>query len=511
MKGMKSNMYSSKQRWKVFLLMLALTIVGGSLVLSNYMVSKIADKETAKAKQWAQAIQKKAELVRFSQRTFASLRAKERERMQLIVAAQKTLLNPSNLGLNQDVDFALSIINSNVDIPIILLDDRNQISQYKNIWSDPTEEQAIDPQKRDELLRKMALTWKAADRFFTLEVFDGFFMTYTYDESETLKALERQSDSLIQAFNKDLISDSRLMPVILVDSTKTQVLASNVSTSDKQALADLTAYAARNEPIKIDLGNQIQWLYYDQSPEVKQLRWFPYIQFGLITLVVLIGYLVFSTFRRAEQNQVWAGMAKETAHQLGTPLSSLSAWVDLLETQAVDKEPLDEMRKDLIRLEKVTDRFSKIGSETKLESADVVLTVTQVLDYLRVRLSNKIDIRLDQPAEAYNVPHNIALMEWVIENITKNAVDAMEGVGTLTVRFEKEGGWIHIELEDTGKGLAPNQFKTIFQPGYSTKKRGWGLGLSLAKRIVESYHKGKIYVLRSEPGKGTAFRISLPL
>ena len=252
-------------------------------------------------------------------------------------------------------------------------------------------------------------------------------------------------------------------------------------------------------------------MFYDQSPEVKQLRWFPYIQFGLIALVVLIGYLVFSTFRRAEQNQVWAGMAKETAHQLGTPLSSLSAWVDLLEAQAVDKEPLDEMRKDLIRLEKVTDRFSKIGSETKLESADVVLTVTQVLDYLRVRLSNKIDIRLEQPAEAYTVPHNIALMEWVIENITKNAVDAMEGVGTLTVRFEKEGGWIHIELEDTGKGLMPNQFKTIFQPGYSTKKRGWGLGLSLAKRIVESYHKGKIYVLRSELGKGTTFRISLPL
>jgi signal transduction histidine kinase len=177
----------------------------------------------------------------------------------------------------------------------------------------------------------------------------------------------------------------------------------------------------------------------------------------------------------------------------------------------VDKEPLDEMRKDLIRLEKVTDRFSKIGSETKLESADVVLTVTHVLDYLRVRLSNKIDIRVEHPTESYTAPHNIVLMEWVIENITKNAVDAMEGVGILTVRFEKEGAWIHIELEDTGKGLLPNQFKTIFQPGYSTKKRGWGLGLSLAKRIIESYHKGKIYVLRSDLGKGTTFRISLPL
>jgi signal transduction histidine kinase len=369
----------------------------------------------------------------------------------------------------------------------------------------------VEPSKMEELLKGMASQWKKANRYFTLEVFEGFNMTYTYDESATLKALEKQSDSLIQAFNKDLISDSRLMPVILVDSTKKHVLASNVSKSNAKVIKELKAYGQRNEPIRIDLGNQIQWLFYDQSPEVKQLRWFPYIQFGLIALVVLIGYLVFSTFRRAEQNQVWAGMAKETAHQLGTPLSSLSAWVDLLEAQEVDKEPLDEMRKDLIRLEKVTDRFSKIGSETKLETADVVLTVTHVLDYLRVRLSNKIDIRVEHPTESYTVPHNIVLMEWVIENITKNAVDAMEGVGSLTVRFEKEGAWIHMELEDTGKGLLPNQFKTIFQPGYSTKKRGWGLGLSLAKRIIESYHKGKIYVLRSDLGKGTTFRISLPL
>jgi signal transduction histidine kinase len=273
----------------------------------------------------------------------------------------------------------------------------------------------------------------------------------------------------------------------------------------------LSAFESRNAPISIDLGNQQQWLFYDQSAEVKQLRWFPYIQFGLIALVVLIGYLVFSTFRRAEQNQVWAGMAKETAHQLGTPLSSLSAWVDLLEAQQVDQEPLDEMRKDLQRLEKVTDRFSKIGSETKLEQVDVVQTVVQVIDYLKVRLSNKIDIQVKTPTQPILVPHNVALMEWVIENITKNAVDAMEGSGKFEVSFSKESSWMHIDLMDTGKGLQPNQFKTIFQPGYSTKKRGWGLGLSLAKRIVETYHRGKIFVLRSELGTGTTFRISLPL
>ena len=510
--GQKHDMYSTKQRWKVFLLLLSLLIVGGSLVLSNFMVSKISEKETAKAKQWAQAIQKKADLVNLSQRTFASLRAKERARMELIVAAQKTLLNPSNLGMNQDVDFAMSIINGNDDIPVILLDDRGEVSQYKNIWNDSTKDYSINSANKDELLKEMARKWKNENRFFTLEVFEGFSMTYVYDESNTLKNLQKQSDSLIRAFNKDLISDSRLMPVILLDASKTKVLASNVEGPTENVLSKSKAFASLNNPIKIDLADQTQWLTYDQSPEVKQLRWFPYIQFGLISLVVLIGYLVFSTFRRAEQNQVWAGMAKETAHQLGTPLSSLSAWLDVLESQHVDQEPLDEMRKDLIRLEKVTDRFSKIGSETKLEAVDIELTVRQVIDYLRLRLSNKIEIQME-PHEYLSliVPHNVALMEWVIENITKNAVDAMEGIGVLKIRFIQEEPWIHIDIEDTGKGLIPSQFKTIFQPGYSTKKRGWGLGLSLAKRIIESYHKGKIYVLRSDLGKGTTFRISLPL
>jgi signal transduction histidine kinase len=204
-------------------------------------------------------------------------------------------------------------------------------------------------------------------------------------------------------------------------------------------------------------------------------------------------------------------MAKETAHQLGTPLSSLVAWVDLLESKDTDPESLEEMRKDLSRLGKVTDRFSKIGSETKLESLDIVRTVTEILSYLKVRLSNKVVIEIDAKDQGLLVPHNAALIEWVIENITKNAVDAMGGIGRFSVSIVQNTHWIHIDLSDTGKGLTPKQFKTVFQPGYSTKKRGWGLGLSLAKRIIEDYHKGKILVLKSEINKGTVFRISLPL
>jgi len=507
MRNKTSNLYSNKQRWKIALLILALCIIGGSLWVSNAMVRKIAVKETAKARQWAQAIQKKAELVRFSRQTFLSLQQKERERIEIVVSAQKALLNPSNLGANQDIDFAMSIINGNKDIPVILLDDRGEISQSKNVVLEPVKS---DEKSKDSLLKGMAQRWIMEGRFFTVEVFEGFEMTYAFDESVQLKSLKKQSDSLINTFNQDLISDTRLMPVILVDSLQQKVMATNLPGSNQRVLAKLNEYSSLNDPIRINLGSTAQWLFYDQSPEVKQLRWFPYLQLALIALIVFIGYLVFSTFRRAEQNQVWAGMAKETAHQLGTPISSLSAWLDFLEAQSANPESLTEMRKDIARLENVTERFSKIGSETKLENADIVETVGHVMEYLKPRLSQKVEITLEKN-ETMPVPHNAALMEWVIENITKNAVDAMEGSGKLKVRFSGSKNCVNIDVEDTGKGLSPKQFKAIFQPGYSTKKRGWGLGLSLVKRIVESYHKGKVYVLRSELGKGTTFRISLPL
>jgi signal transduction histidine kinase len=240
------------------------------------------------------------------------------------------------------------------------------------------------------------------------------------------------------------------------------------------------------------------------------LQYFPYIQFIIIGLFVFIGYLIFSTFRKAEQNQVWAGMAKETAHQLGTPLSSLMAWIQLLEAQEIDPMIPREMQKDVERLEKVTDRFSKIGSGAKLEDTDLRITVKNVLDYLRLRISDKVSIEFIG-LEEVNAMHNPSLMEWVIENICKNAVDSMENVGSLIVTVHKSPEWAHIDIKDTGKGIPPNQLKTIFQPGFTTKKRGWGLGLSLVKRIVKEYHKGKVFVLESQEGVGTTFRISIPL
>ena len=229
-----------------------------------------------------------------------------------------------------------------------------------------------------------------------------------------------------------------------------------------------------------------------------------------IRLFILIGYIIFSTFRKAEQNQVWAGMAKETAHQLGTPLSSLMAWIQLLEAQEVDKMITDEMMKDVVRLDKVTDRFSKIGSIPKLEDTNINETVNSVVTYLKPRISDKVTITF-HPSDIIEAKHNAPLLEWVVENISKNAVDAMSGKGKLDLYVSCSPEWVHIDIKDNGKGIHPKKIKTIFEPGYSTKKRGWGLGLTLVRRIVKEYHKGKVFVLTSEVDKGTTFRISLPL
>jgi signal transduction histidine kinase len=320
---------------------------------------------------------------------------------------------------------------------------------------------------------------------------------------------------LLRSFNQELIENKGMVPVLLIDTKTDSILATNLpanKVSDSILPITIANLKAINTPIAINFSTeQNSLLLYDDSPELKQLQYFPYIQFGIIGLFILIGYLIFSTFRKAEQNQVWAGMAKETAHQLGTPLSSLMAWVQLLEAQNVDPMIIEEMQKDVNRLETVTDRFSKIGSGTKLERKNIVETTKKVMDYLRHRISNKIEFEFKSEKSDIEVLHNAPLMEWVIENIAKNAVDSMETAGKLTVYVHETPEWVHIDIKDTGKGMPPKLFKTIFQPGFTTKKRGWGLGLSLVKRIVHENHKGKVFVLESEVGKGTIFRISIPL
>jgi len=270
--------------------------------------------------------------------------------------------------------------------------------------------------------------------------------------------------------------------------------------------------AAANEPIEVSIAGQGKTLiFYKDSYVLTQLRYFPYIQLAIIGIFLLVAYLLFSTARRSEQNQVWAGLAKETAHQLGTPLSSMMAWVDYLEAKDIDRETVEELRKDVNRLNTITDRFSKIGSNPSLIPGNLVSVIYSSVSYLKTRTSQKITYSINLPPEQSLVlPLNLQLFEWVIENLVKNAVDAMTTrQGKITIDIIEEDHVVNIDIADTGKGIPRNMFRTIFNPGYTSKQRGWGLGLSLSKRIINEYHNGKIFVKSSTPGKGTTFRIIL--
>ena len=257
----------------------------------------------------------------------------------------------------------------------------------------------------------------------------------------------------------------------------------------------------------IVVGSQI--VCYDESVLLKRLSQYPYWQLGIVMIFVVVAIFALLSSKKAEQNKVWVGLSKETAHQLGTPISSLMAWVEILKENHPDDDLIPEMDKDIKRLERIAERFSKIGSlpEPKLGSMNEVLE--HVVDYMRRRVSNKVEINCVVPDHDVMVNMNASLFEWVIENLCKNAVDAMEGCGTITMQLTDDNNRVAIEVTDTGKGIRKKDIKNVFTPGFTTKQRGWGLGLSLARRIVEEYHKGKIFVKSSEIGIGTTFRIEL--
>ena len=514
------NLYSKKQRWKIILLGIALILISASLFFSNSIVSKVSIRERYRVKQWAEAIKKKAELVQLTNLTFSQLRDKERNEMELWSSATKEILKPIEPDQMPDYTLPLKIININKSIPVILYDNNNDISEHLHLdfnYSDFNKKHETLPDttvKRlfNDTLLQLANSWKYK---ITIEIEEGLIMNCAYTDSKEITRLENERDSLIRAFNKELKANEGAVPVLLVDAKTDSILATNLplnNTNKVEVLETIARLKRSNKAIPINFGStQNSFLYYDDSPELKKLQYFPYVQFIIFTLFIFVGYLIFNTFRKAEQNQVWAGMAKETAHQLGTPLSSLLAWVQYLETQNIDPSIALEMQKDVSRLEQVANRFSKIGSATQLEDKNIVETVSTVIDYLKLRISNKIHFSIKSDSLEMLVPHNPPLIEWVIENITKNAVDSMETAGQLNITISQDTTHINIDIQDSGKGIAHNQLKTIFKPGYTTKKRGWGLGLSLVKRIINEYHKGNVFVLHSEIDKGTTFRIALRL
>ncbi len=330
----------------------------------------------------------------------------------------------------------------------------------------------------------------------------------------TKEAIEGSESSNMHLVIQILESNTTI-PVILYDEKDDIYTSTNIELPDddeQQAFLKKKAssFGKKNEPILIEISDDIrQYVFYDDSYTLKRLQLYPYIQLGVLGIFILISFLaLFSTMKR-EQDRVWVGLSKETAHQLGTPISSLLAWIEYLRLKNTDEGTLNDMEKDIIRLQMITDRFSKIGSAPVLERKDVGEIVSQSIAYLEKRISKKVVFEINILTTPVYANLSEALFSWVLENLTKNAVDAMGGQGKISYTLTEKGQNLYLDIQDTGKGLPKSKFKTIFNPGYTTKSRGWGLGLSLTKRIIESYHSGKIYVKSSEQNVGTVFRIEL--
>lgn len=498
------NLYTRKKRWKIILAVVALSIISASIYYTNNLVTQFANQERSQVRMWADAVERRASLMQYTEQFFAEVREQERSRVELLAKAYRRLLDGST---TEDLNFYLEIISENTSIPVIVADEAGNILLLKNL--DKKYRQAT--QFNGELKSEFSTYNPLPIRISNTRT-DWLY----YRESLIFSELKRVLDDLVSSFLTDVASNSASVPVIITDSTRKNVLQyGNLQAPDNNDSAywhrQIALMKSENTPLEITfLEHGRTYIFYKSSFLLMQMQYFPLLQILIIALFLLIAYLLFSYARKSEQNQVWAGMAKETAHQIGTPLSSLMAWIELLKMNNQQVEGVAEMEKDIQRLETITERFSKIGSTPQLEPANLVALLEETLYYLRPRTSKKIEYELNAPPnDTIVLPLNTALFQWVIENLCKNAIDAMNGYGKISLLVKRENGNVIIDITDTGKGIPKSLFKSVFQPGFTSKKRGWGLGLTLAKRIITEYHKGKIFVRSSTIDEGTVFRIIL--
>ena len=333
--------------------------------------------------------------------------------------------------------------------------------------------------------------------------------------AEALQALNNADETTDLTLVLNVIQSNNTIPVIVLTSDGTVTDCRNIDVKGRDSAEYVAKYGQQlykaGDYIKIEYGDSTdyQLVCYDESTMLKRLTQWPYVQLGIVMIFVVVAIFALLSSKKAEQNKVWVGLSKETAHQLGTPISSLMAWVEILKENYPQDDLIPEMDKDVKRLERIAERFSKIGSLPEPVESSMNEVLEHVVDYMDRRTSKKVEMVRDVPDHDIRVRMNASLFEWVIENLCKNAVDAMEGSGRIVLTLTEEPGKVVIEVADNGKGIRKKDINNVFTPGFTTKKRGWGLGLSLAKRIVEEYHKGRIYVKQSEVGVGTTFRIEM--
>lgn len=496
--------YNSKKRYKLYIFSSAIAISLLFLFLISNLYENVRRDEREKVLLWAEAIQKKSLLVDYTHALFEKLKNEERTKVDLWYDATQLLLSGDD---DSEIEFLVKVIKSNKNIPIVLTNKNDTVISVINLEHELPLFQPFPADVKKEYLKQKPIEVS----------YEGEILSYLYyKDSKLFAELQLVMNEFVNEFISDVVKNTASVPVIITESDmKTMVAYGNIDSSFliKPNGTDIliAEFAEYNAPIEIKFSNQqSKFIYYKDSEILQKLKYYPLLVTGIILLFLLVSYLAFTSSQKFEQNQVWVGMSKETAHQLGTPISSLMAWVELLRLQEVDASVIEEIEKDVNKLKTVADRFSKIGSEPTLTEENAFLLVSNTVDYMKSRSSSKIEYSVNGGKDL-EVPVNVLLFSWVIENLLKNAIDAMEGHGKISAHISNNADSVCIDISDSGKGIARNKFKTVFKPGYTTKRRGWGLGLTLVKRIVDEYHNGNIFVKHSEPGKGTTFRIVLPL
>ena len=507
------KLYTTKQKWKLVLSISGIGIIVLIFWFSSLIVSNVKTAELEQIKLWSEAIKKKAALVKLTNEAFDELSKNEREKVFFWSRATKEF--QKNL---EDYGLALDIIQKNKNIPLILTDENTNYVSHLNV-------QFLDTIKSDNLSENTELKscadsirkeWEKQNSPIEIKYSNDKSQKIYFSNSRKYFQLQHLRDSLLNSFTDEIMNNIALVPVVFYDTISSSVIASNVINSTLETAEIklvIEQMKKENTPISINLGSGNSGVvYYNNSKTLFQLQYFPIFILITMGIFALISYILFSTFRKAEQNQVWAGMAKETAHQLGTPLSSLQGWIEILrEKNIANQDAFSEMEKDVKRLTVVSERFSKIGSKVKINATDINEFINSYLDYMQKRIPKTINLEVDLPRQVIQAKINPPLFSWVLENVIKNAADAMGGKGNIKLSLAEINNQIFINIYDDGKGIPSSKFKTVFEPGYTTKGRGWGLGLSLAKRIIEGHHKGKIQVKNSKINVGTTIEITIPM
>lgn len=498
-----NDLYTKKKRWKIALSIIALLIVSLSMYYTNNLVKRFASQEQRQMSMWAEAVQTHAELMNYAEVFFDEVSMQESKRVELLAMAYRRFLAADD---NENTGVYLDIIRSNISIPVIITDEDNNITLSINLPKRHQDKHIFDQEMQTEFSIYPPIK---------IDIYGKESFLY-YNESLIYTELRAVLDDMFTFFINDVSDNAVGVPVIILNYQQNEILSygnldSTMMNNSDYVEKQLSIMSSENMPIEVNyLDGEKAYIYYRSSDLLRIVSYFPIVQILVFVFFIIVAYLLFSYARRSEQNQVWAGMAKETAHQIGTPLTSLVGWIELLKLQDTPFIGTSEMEKDIDRMKVITERFSKIGSIPTLESRDVVSSVNETMNYLKRRFSNnKFEFELNIPNREILVPLDSALFSWVLENLTKNALDAMEDHGKLMVEMTEDTENVYIDVTDTGKGMQRSAFKEIFKPGYTSKKRGWGLGLSLARRIIEDYHKGKIFVKSSVVGQGTTFRVAL--